>query len=157
MGKTGFATESNVADLIVGFKVERSWMANNNVDKAAIRLYRYSADTWNSLPTAITGEDDQYVYFESQTPGFSPFAISTEETTTEILTEVSDTENGTSDNGINPLDQNITPTTNYTEINSLEDQDKSPEDKLGYLTKFTMLSIIVVMCGIVYRHYRRRK
>ena len=40
-------------------------------------MYRYSDDKWNALPTRKTGEDDQYMYFESKTPGFSPIAIIT--------------------------------------------------------------------------------
>jgi PGF-pre-PGF domain-containing protein len=155
LGKTGFATENNIADPIIGFKVEKLWMINNNVDKAAIRLYRYSADAWNELPTTITDEDDEYVYFESQTPGFSPFAISTEVTTTEIMTKT--LENGTSDSGIEPLDQSVKPNTNYTDTNSPDDQDESSEDKLGYLAKFTILSIILVIAGIVYRSYKNRE
>lgn len=155
VGKTGFATEKNIAYPIVGFKVEKSWMINNNVDKAAIRLYRYNANAWNELSTEVTNEDDQYVYFESQTPGFSPFAISTEETTTEILTEK--LENGTSDSEIEPLDLSIKPDTNYNDTNSPDYQDESSEDKLGYLTKFTVLSIILVIAGILYRNYRKRE
>nr|WP_321419072.1 PGF-pre-PGF domain-containing protein [uncultured Methanomethylovorans sp.] len=157
VGKTGFATESNIANPIVGFKVEKSWMANNNIDKETIRLYRYNADTWNELETKNTDEDDKYMYFESQTPGFSPFAISTAEKTTEIQTEQSDKENGTFDNKIKHLDQNLTLATNYTEINSLEDENNSPGDKIEFLSKFIMLSIILIICGIAYQYYNRRK
>jgi hypothetical protein len=32
---------------------------------------------WNALPKRKTGEDGHYMYFESKTPGFSPFAIIT--------------------------------------------------------------------------------
>ncbi|WP_370575830.1 PGF-pre-PGF domain-containing protein [Methanomethylovorans sp.] len=157
VGKTGFATENNIADPRIGFKVEKLWMASNIVDKVSIRLYRYNANVWNELPTTITDEDDEYVYFESQAPGFSPFAISTESTTTEIRTEISAMENNTPDNVKIPSGQIITTTTNYTEINSIEDKDGSSADKFGYLSKFTIASIILVICGIVYLHYIRRK
>ena len=157
LGKTGFATEGNIADPSITFKVERSWMANNNVDKATIRLYRYSSDIWNELPTRIMNEDDQYVYFESQTPGFSPFAISTEEIKTKIPTEVSETENDKANNEMTFLNQSIIPTTNYTDINSFEEQDKLSEDKIGYLAKFIMISTIVIIGDNMYRHYRTRK
>jgi PGF-pre-PGF domain-containing protein len=157
VGKTGFATESNIADPIIGFKVSKEWMANNNIGKENIRLYRYNADVWNELKTTNTYEDNQYVYFESQTPGFSPFAISTAEITIEIKSEVTDTENHTSDNVIKPLDQSLTSSTNYTGIDQTEDQNNSLGDRNGLLTKFIMLSIILVISGIVYWHYNKRR
>jgi hypothetical protein len=38
-------------------------------------MYRFHNNEWNSLPTQKVNEDSRYVYFESETPGFSPFAI----------------------------------------------------------------------------------
>jgi len=38
-------------------------------------MHRYSQGKWNALNTTKTGEDDQYIYYEAITPGFSPFAI----------------------------------------------------------------------------------
>jgi hypothetical protein len=67
-------------------------------------------------------------------PVFSPFAISTaQQTTTEILSEVSDTENNTSDNVIKPLDQSLISSTNYTGIDQTEDQNNSLEIEMGFL------------------------
>lgn len=157
VGKTGFATESNIANPVIGFKVLRSWMANNDVEKTSIRLYRYSSEVWNELPTRIMNEDDRYVYYESETPGFSPFAISTEEKRTEFLTQTSGTENDTSDNGTKLLGQIIRSNNNDSERDPLEDQDKSSGDKFGYLSKFTIVSIILVISGMVYRYYKKRK
>ena len=157
VGKTGFATKSNIADPVIGFKVLRSWMANNDVEKTSIRLYRYSSDVWNELPTRIMDEDERYVYYESETPGFSPFAISAEEKTTEFLTQTSGAENDTSDNGTKLLGQIIKSNNNDSERDSLEDQDKSSGDKFGYLSKFTIASIILVISGMVYRYYKKRK
>jgi len=39
-------------------------------------MYRYSGGVWNSLPTTLSREDEVYFYFTAETPGFSPFAIS---------------------------------------------------------------------------------
>jgi PGF-pre-PGF domain-containing protein len=83
VGKTGFATPENVEGLRIGFKVEKSWLEENNADAASMRLYRYAGDSWNALSTYVVGEDDVYMYFESLTPGFSPFAIVSESTSTE--------------------------------------------------------------------------
>ncbi|MBN2110633.1 MAG: PGF-pre-PGF domain-containing protein, partial [Methanosarcinaceae archaeon] len=45
------------------------------IDEASITLNRYSDGSWNGLPTESIGSDDNYLYFEARTPGFSPFAI----------------------------------------------------------------------------------
>ena len=81
VGKSGFATSNNIADVKVGFKVEKSWIETNGIVVSTIRLCRHHDDVWNPLPTKKSGEDDKYIYFESKTPGFSPFSItgSTEE------------------------------------------------------------------------------
>ena len=75
VGKSGFATSNNVADVKVGFKVEKSWIEANGIVVSTIRLCRNHDDVWNPLPTKKSGEDDKYLYFESKTPGFSPFSI----------------------------------------------------------------------------------
>ncbi len=91
VGKSGFATSDNIADVKVGFKVEKSWIEANDIVVATIRLCRYHNDVWNPLPTNKSGEDDTYIYFEAKTPGFSPFSIigSTEE---DLVTQGANTE-----------------------------------------------------------------
>ena len=76
VGKVGFATSDNIEDPVIGFSVEKSWMDNNGLTSDGISLYRYSDDVWNKLETTVLSDDDTRVYFESTTPGFSPFAIS---------------------------------------------------------------------------------
>lgn len=75
VGKSGFATSNNIADVKVGFKVEKSWIEANNIVVSTIRLCRNHDDVWNPLPTKKISEDEKYIYFESNTPGFSPFSI----------------------------------------------------------------------------------
>ncbi len=78
VGKAGFATSDNIADVKVEFKVEKSWIEDNDIVVSTIRLCRHHDDVWNPLPTKKNEEDDKYIYFESETPGFSPFAITGE-------------------------------------------------------------------------------
>jgi PGF-pre-PGF domain-containing protein len=75
VGKLGFDSPENVKDMKIGFKVEKSWIAENAIDANDIKLYRYSEGTWNALSTSLIVDDGEYIHFESQTPGFSPFAI----------------------------------------------------------------------------------
>ncbi len=67
---------------LVCFKVEKSWIQDKKIDKSSITLNRYSDKTWNQLPTSLSSEDDKYLYFTAQTPGFSPFAITGKTTAT---------------------------------------------------------------------------
>ena len=87
VGNSGFATSSNIENSVVYFKVEKSWLQNNNVDKTSIALNRYSDSKWDQLPTSLSGEDDTYLYFSTKTPGFSPFAITGKIAGKEAVTE----------------------------------------------------------------------
>ncbi len=79
VGKYGYATGHNIENPVIGFKVRRSWIQDKRIDAGSIKLNRYFEDAWTALPTTRTNEDTTYTYFESQTPGFSPFAITAQE------------------------------------------------------------------------------
>ncbi|NPE29422.1 PGF-pre-PGF domain-containing protein [Methanococcoides sp. SA1] len=87
VGKTGFATEQNIADPVIGFRVNNSWINDNNINESTIILNRYHDDEWNRLTTTKTGVGEGYLYFEAKTPGFSPFAITGEENEAPIVTK----------------------------------------------------------------------
>lgn len=75
MGKTGYATEANIEGSVIGFRVDRKWIEDKGIDPASVVLNRYIGDKWNVLSTMQTRFDDKYYYYQAQTPGFSPFAI----------------------------------------------------------------------------------
>ncbi len=75
VGRPGIINSETAKDFLIDFKVEKSWLEENNIDAGNIRLFRHADEKWNELPTSQTSEDEEYVYFESQTPGFSAFAI----------------------------------------------------------------------------------
>ena len=77
VGNEGFATPENIANAIIGFRVKSSEISENETEGPSVFMYRYSNGKWKALPTRKMGEDDKYMYFESRTPGFSPFAIIT--------------------------------------------------------------------------------
>ena len=56
------------------FKVEKTWIDENNIDKETVTLVRYH-DGWQHLKTILLSEDDDYVYFESETPGLSTYTV----------------------------------------------------------------------------------
>jgi len=75
VGKSGFATEANIKDAVVKFKVNNSWIGNMGVNPESIKLQRYDGTSWEVLPTTLESNMEGYAIFEAQTPGFSPFAI----------------------------------------------------------------------------------
>ncbi len=75
VGNSGFSSPDNFENARISFRVNRTWLSENGISENMIVLYRYSNNTWNALPTTLTGEDEDYFYFTSETPGFSPFAI----------------------------------------------------------------------------------
>ena len=86
IGLAGFATDQNIANPVIGFKISKSWVTENDIDKSTIKLNRYSSGAWNQLPTTKTNEDENYIYFSSETPGFSPFAISGDQKSSTVKT-----------------------------------------------------------------------
>jgi PGF-pre-PGF domain-containing protein len=80
VGNSGYATEKNIENATVCFKVEKSWIQEKDINQSSILLNRYSDKNWNELPTTLINEDNKYVYFTAQTPGFSPFAITGKKT-----------------------------------------------------------------------------
>lgn len=79
VGNGGFATQENIGNAVVGFRVSKAWIKENNIDVASITLQHFADERWSSLPTTKVeeneGEDDGYFYFKAETPGFSPFAV----------------------------------------------------------------------------------
>lgn len=49
-----------------------------------ITLQHFDGSQWESLKTEKVNEDDEYIYFEAETPGFSPFAITASKNILEI-------------------------------------------------------------------------
>ena len=74
VGNSGFATSKNIENPVVCFKIEKSWIKNNNINQSLVTLQWYDKG-WQSLYTEKVKEDQNYVYFKSKTPGFSYFAI----------------------------------------------------------------------------------
>lgn len=87
IGTDGISNPENLENGAVGFRVERAWINENKIDLTSITLNHFSDGKWDVLETCQTGEDDFYLYFEAETPGFSPFAITGQSTQTVESTE----------------------------------------------------------------------
>lgn len=56
------------------FKVEKTWIENNNIDKESITLIRFN-NGWYPLPTSFLFEDELFLYFEAESPGLSIYTV----------------------------------------------------------------------------------
>ncbi|RXA21714.1 PGF-pre-PGF domain-containing protein [Methanosarcina sp. MSH10X1] len=75
VGNAGFATEKNIENPVVCFKVEKSWLEDKKIDQNSIALNRYNEKKWSQMPAKLLKEDERYLYFTAETPEFSSFAI----------------------------------------------------------------------------------
>jgi PGF-pre-PGF domain-containing protein len=75
VGDKGGGLPASLKNGAVEFKVEKAWIKNNNANESLIALQWYNNSNWEPLHTEKVAEDDNQVYFKSQTPGFSSFAI----------------------------------------------------------------------------------
>tara|TARA_Y100000310_G_C20702899_1_gene831657 strand:- start:7198 stop:8832 length:1635 start_codon:yes stop_codon:yes gene_type:complete len=88
---------NNLDKATVQFKVEKSWISSNGLDKDKISVSKFNEDSkeWNELSTVYSNSDDTYDYFDVELTSFSYFAISektvVEEEETSVLEEISET------------------------------------------------------------------
>lgn len=85
VGNSGFSSSENLENASISFRVNLTWLSGNGISESTIKLYRYSDNTWNALPTNLTGKDEDFLYFRAETPGFSPFAIASPEKNSQII------------------------------------------------------------------------
>ncbi len=127
VGNGGYGSdEDNLENAVVNFRVEKSWLQDKGIDQSSIVLNRYNSKKWNELPTTLLREDDKYLYFKAETPGFSPFAITGEATAKEPDTEM---QNETED-----LEENNGSTASETEQKPAGEEKADTPEKEGMST-----------------------
>ncbi|WP_292484148.1 PGF-pre-PGF domain-containing protein [Methanohalobium sp.] len=138
VGKTGFATPENIENPVISFKVEKSWIKTNGINESDIKLLRFNGSEWSTLTTQKVNEDQDYIYFESETTGFSPFVI------TAMDTEDSD-ESTSHDNEIametNETPEESTDTTNESDPES-ETNDSNSIPGFGALIAIGLILVV---------------
>jgi len=81
--------DENISEVKIQFPVNKTWIIRNNIDRATVALNRYRNNAWERLQTREVDEDNDYVYYEASSSGFTTFAITGQEivgTTTTIAT-----------------------------------------------------------------------
>lgn len=78
VGNAAFATEANIKEPRVQFRVNNAWMADMDVQPEEVRLQRYDGTAWELLPVTSVNSTADYTVYESDVSGFSVFAITAE-------------------------------------------------------------------------------
>ncbi len=62
-------------EITINFKIEKTWLTQNNITKENVVLMRNKNGKWIKLETTVTDENNTHVFFEAVTNGTSTFAI----------------------------------------------------------------------------------
>ncbi|MFA4957062.1 MAG: PGF-pre-PGF domain-containing protein [Candidatus Methanoperedens sp.] len=65
----------DIIDAFIGFKVDKSWLEENNIEEGSVSLLGWDGSTWVSMETSPNSIDDQFVYYVARINSFLPFAI----------------------------------------------------------------------------------
>jgi len=143
VGNSGYATSKNIENPVICFKVEKTWMEDKSVDQASITLNRYSDKKWEQLPAEISGEDDTYLYFTSEVPGFSSFAITgTSKAAAERVTE----------NGTSLETRSLQDDGNESAVSDTDDEQEGSTKFSGISPVYGVIGILLLglICVIIY-------
>ncbi|AKB82026.1 cell surface protein [Methanosarcina barkeri 3] len=161
VGNGGYGNSKNIESSSVNFKVNTSWVNENNINKSSILLDWYDDEKkeWIQLPVNLTGEDDQFLHFTANVPGYSSFAITgTKDEGNTINAEPAQTavNSTTGSNAGNTASisegsnasNNSSSSTNTIENNVTEESTKSPG--------FSIISgVVCLFCVFLYRSKKR--
>lgn len=75
LGSSGFAVPANIREGKVRFRVNNSWLDNENVDANTVLMHRWDGSKWISLGTRLISSDETFTYYEAMTNTFSHFAV----------------------------------------------------------------------------------
>ncbi len=141
IGNSGFANSKNIENATVGFKVSKDWINENHINIKSLGLQHFSNKEWNSLPIKQIKEDKGYIYFEAETPSFSPFVISAENNKVAIEEKGGETQTSSE-----VVSQEESKTTDDVDTVSLENKNQTI---LKIATFFAGLLAIIIIGAIV--------
>jgi len=122
-----------LANILVRFKVNNSWIGNNDIDRTGIHLYKLVNGSWKLLETVMKNNDDIYTYFESNDTSVARWQ----------LFAISGARNPPPEVALVITEPVVT---------------VSPEPKTGYSMPWLLLVLIIILIGSVsYYMYRISK
>jgi methanogen extracellular protein (TIGR04279 family)/PGF-pre-PGF domain-containing protein len=141
VGNGGFANSNNIENAIVGFRVSKEWITENNINMDTIVLQHFSGDQWDSLNTEKVGEDKEYFYLEAEPPGFSPFAITASKNILEIGEKTGETEDQ-STLGAEQQDNSETGVESET-------SSKEKGNSVSKIASFVIGFLVIILTGVI--------
>jgi len=145
LGNKGWANPKNIENATITFKVNKTWIDDNNILISNIIMNRYYEGHWHPLTTSLMDCDDDYCYFISQTQGFSSFAITTKREYignpgAEGISDKPKTDE-------KELSVNLPTDVNESGINTSTDQKQGIP---GFSLSSGLLSLLICLASIIY-------
>jgi PGF-pre-PGF domain-containing protein len=80
VGNAGYGDSNSILDATISFKVDKSWIQENDIDPSSIVLYKYDDEKkeWEKLSVNLEREDNEFLHFTANVPGYSSFVITGE-------------------------------------------------------------------------------
>lgn len=78
-------TDESINSSEISFTVAKEWLENQSATESNVVMQRYN-DSWEDLPTNVTGENDTHFMFKAETAGFSTFGITVQDETNKTTT-----------------------------------------------------------------------
>lgn len=149
VGNGGYGNSKSIENSSINFKVNASWVQENNINKSSIILNMYDdkKKEWVELPVNLTGEDDQFLHFTTNVPGYSFFAITcTKSEHNAIAAKPPQTATSSAVNSNKSISTNVTAESNTSTIASkiAEENEKT--------SGFSIISgVVCLFCIFLYR------
>jgi PGF-pre-PGF domain-containing protein len=161
--------DSGIETSVVRFSVNTSWIQENNIDPNRVFLNRYVNGQWNRLSTGKMVETSSKVVYEAETPGFSYFAVSSDEQQEQQETEQNDSEQTSSTCGDGlcasgetaascPQDCETQQEESTEENTTDTDSSTNTGNKLGVSKSTAILAVLIIIAvGLAYYWHRQGK
>ena len=156
VGNGGFATPQNIGSAVVGFRVNKTWITENEIIESTITLNRYSEEKWSALQTRKIGEDEGFIYFEASTLGFSPFAVTAKNK--KLVIEEKEGEEGEvqASTGTEQTVESETPAAETEESSGEKEKSGISKSFISKAFSFIIGFMVVILIGMAVMEKRRQ-
>jgi hypothetical protein len=144
VGNGGYGDSDNIQNAVINFKVEKSWVKENDIDQSSIAVYKYDdkKKEWEKTTVTLSSEDDQFLYFTANVPGYSSFVITGDAGKKEEQSTVA------SEPAVRSTGSNVKDNASTVAAKATEEKEKSPG--------FSVVSgVVCLFCMFLYRVKRR--
>src|SRR5665648_404135 len=70
-----WAGTKQIKEVLIRFRVENSWITDNNFAGSDVKIVRWDDSKWVQLETLVKSKDDAYTFYEAKTDTLSVFSI----------------------------------------------------------------------------------